>query len=252
MWFFKFPAFVAASLACFYFVVFVLIVNKSAGLFCVWGCFMWTPWHVPVCPCVCARVCVCVCVCVRPRGDRKLLLPALWTPSGRSAAPAPPAWRCPGSASWRSSSPARWAAPGWSESGAASVSGSAARTGSGCCSAAAAASPALCRRPAPGWILRRCWCHRPGASWPLPRRPGPGPAPRSVPGRVLLRRADTWEPPCGPGAPPRHPSSLHRQAQLVRFGQKTVLLQEERRDMLETCGYFTGSREEEWTAEALF
>ncbi len=149
-------------------------------------------------------------------------LPALWTPSARSSAPAPPAWRCLGSAFWRSSSPARWAAPGWSGSGAASVSGSAAlRTGWGCCccSAAAAASPALCCWPAPRWILRRCWYRHPGASWPLPRRPVPGRAPRSVPGQVPLRRACTLKPPCGPGAPPRHPSSLHRQPELVRIAQ---------------------------------
>lgn len=145
--------------------------------------------------------------------------PALWTPSGRSSGPAPPAWRCLDSAFWRSFAPARWAAPGWSGFDVASVSGIVVlQTGLGCCCccsaaavAVAAASPALYCWPAPGWFLRRCWYHHRVASWPLPRRPDPGRALRSVPGLVLLRPACTSEPPCDPGAPPRHLSSLHTQ-----------------------------------------
>lgn len=133
-------------------------------------------------------------------------LPELWTQWGRSSAPVPPSWRCQGSAFWRSFVPARWAAPGWSASCAASVSAGWGSDRSSAAVAAAAASLApspACRQ---SWILQ--WrCLLPAGEWFLQQSLNQAPCLPDAPGLGPHHPAGILEP-LGVRVTLQHPSSL--------------------------------------------
>lgn len=147
---------------------------------------------------------------VFPSSTLLWFLPELWTRWGRFGAPVPPSWRCLGSAFWRNCAPARWAAPGWSAFGAASVSAGwrSVRSFAAVVAAAAAASLAPSRSPA----CRQSWIPQwrfllPAGEWFLRQSRNQAPCPPDDPGLEPLHPAGILEP-LDVRATQPHPSSL--------------------------------------------